>query len=55
MMADINSSASNGISATEVFVPKNKYMFFTFMGFVLVNIKIIVIKESQFSEEEICH
>lgn len=54
MMADIHSSASNGISATEVFVPKKKYMFFTFMGFVAVNTKIVVIKESQFTEKEIC-
>lgn len=53
MMADIHSSVSNGISATEVFVP-TKNTFFTFMGFVLVNTKIVVIKESQFTEEEIC-
>lgn len=55
MMADIHSSASNGISATEVFVPKKKYKIFAFMGLVLVNSKIVAIKESQFTEEEICH
>lgn len=53
-MADIHSSVSNGISTTEVFVPYKKYTFFTFMGFIIVHNKIVVIKESQFTEEERC-